>query len=75
MADLPCMSCGGEGRNWKSKHGGNDPDVWDAGPCPTCEGSGNEPCSRWGCDQDAHGFNDDGEPMCEECLLEVENQS
>lgn len=28
-----CPDCGGEGRHIKSRHGGNDPDTWDAGPC------------------------------------------
>jgi DnaJ-class molecular chaperone len=34
-----CEACGGEGRIYKSKWGGNDPDVWDAGQCPACEGT------------------------------------
>lgn len=34
-----CESCGGEGRILKSRYGGNDPDVWDAGPCPVCDGT------------------------------------
>lgn len=37
---VPCEACGGEGRLLKSRYGGNDPDVWDAGPCPVCEGDG-----------------------------------
>lgn len=36
---LLCEACGGEGRIWKSRYGGNDPDVWDAGPCPVCNGT------------------------------------
>lgn len=35
-----CPECGGEGRRWRSKYGGNDPDVWDAGPCEHCDGAG-----------------------------------
>lgn len=35
-----CKKCGGEGRLYKSRYGGNDPDVWDAGECPLCEGTG-----------------------------------
>jgi hypothetical protein len=41
---LPCRHCGGEGRRWTSRYGGNDPDVWDAGPCEYCDGSGNQVC-------------------------------
>lgn len=36
---IPCETCCGEGRIWKSRYGGNDPDVWDAGPCPECDGA------------------------------------
>ena len=45
---LPCTKCGGEGRHWKSRYGGNDPDVWDAGPCERCDGSGNHVCEECG---------------------------
>jgi len=45
---LPCAECGGEGRIWKSKYGGNDPDVWDGGQCEACDGSGNQTCERCG---------------------------
>jgi hypothetical protein len=45
---LPCAKCGGEGRTLASHYGGNDPDVWDAGPCPACEGSGNQTCENCG---------------------------
>ena len=41
---LPCRHCGGEGRRWTSRYGGNDPDVTDAGPCEHCQGSGDQPC-------------------------------
>jgi hypothetical protein len=41
---IPCAACGGDGRLLKSRYGGNDPDVWDAGACLTCGGSGNQPC-------------------------------
>jgi hypothetical protein len=34
-----CEACGGEGRIYKSRYGGNDPDVWDAGPCLECNGT------------------------------------
>ena len=36
---VDCEACGGEGRIYKSRYGGNDPDVWDAGPCPECHGT------------------------------------
>lgn len=35
-----CERCGGEGRLFTSRYGGNDPDVWPIGECPVCEGSG-----------------------------------
>lgn len=35
-----CENCGGEGKIFTSKHGGNDPDVWPVGACEFCEGSG-----------------------------------
>lgn len=45
---LPCAVCGGDGRKWRSRYGGNDPDVWDAGPCPCCDGSGEQTCEDCG---------------------------
>lgn len=66
---LPCIKCQGEGRLFKSKYGGNDPDVWDAGKCEACEGSGNQACENHGCPDIAVGFNDDGEALCEDCLM------
>ena len=41
---LACSECGGEGRIWASRYGGNDPDVWDAGPCEACAGTGDQAC-------------------------------
>lgn len=41
---LACPTCAGEGRIWASKYGGNDPDVWDAGPCEECNGTGDHAC-------------------------------
>lgn len=67
-----CQHCGGEGRIFKSKYGGNDPDVWDAGKCEVCEGSGKRQCERHGCDEIAVGVNGDGEALCEDCLIDWE---
>jgi len=39
-AKTTCEKCGGEGTLYKSKYGGNDPDVWPIGKCDDCEGSG-----------------------------------
>lgn len=35
-----CPDCGGEGREIRSRYGGNDPDTWDAGPCDRCDQTG-----------------------------------
>ena len=67
---VPCGLCSGEGRILKSKYGGNDPDVWDAGRCEACEGSGNQVCEARGCKEMSVAFNDDGEALCEDCLFE-----
>jgi len=42
LRPIPCGRCCGEGRRWVSRYGGNDPDVWDGGPCTACNGSGEE---------------------------------
>lgn len=34
-----CEACGGEGKIYTSRYGGNDPDVWPIGPCPECDGT------------------------------------
>ena len=70
MSILPCSKCGGEGRIWKSKYGGNDPDVWDAGECNACSGSGDQECEARGCSDKAVSFNDDGEALCAGCIVE-----
>jgi hypothetical protein len=67
---LPCIKCQGEGRIFKSKYGGNDPDVWDAGKCEACEGSGNQTCDARGCEEIAEDLNDDGESLCAGCMHE-----
>lgn len=67
---LTCSKCSGEGSIYKSKYGGNDPDVWRVGPCTECDGSGNAKCEAHGCDEYAVAFNDDGEALCELCLAD-----
>lgn len=70
MSLLFCVKCSGEGSEYASRHGGNDPDVYRIGPCGSCGGSGTEPCSAQGCSENAVGFNDDGDALCSDCLLE-----
>jgi DnaJ-class molecular chaperone len=70
MSILSCRKCSGEGRIFKSRYGGNDPDVWDAGKCDECDGSGNQTCDARSCTESAVGFNDDGDALCEDCLAE-----
>lgn len=70
MPLITCIACQGEGRIFKSYYGGNDPDVWDAGKCEACDGSGNETCHARGCNEQAVSFNDDGEALCEDCMIE-----
>lgn len=50
-----CDVCGGEGRILMSRYGGNDPDVWDAGPCEDCDGTGQIAmmCEHIGCERAA----------------------
>jgi hypothetical protein len=40
MASIWCQHCGGEGKLYTSRYGGNDPDVWSTGPCEACNGTG-----------------------------------
>lgn len=69
-----CPDCHGETRIWKSKYGGNDPDVWDAGPCPNdnCD-RGDVPifCEAWKCGEPAVRIVEDA-PLCEEHAREAE---
>jgi hypothetical protein len=65
-----CRHCGGEGRKFESRYGGNDPDVFDTGECDACRGSGNQPCDNRRCKENAVAFNDDGEALCADCLIE-----
>lgn len=71
---LPCQKCGGEGREFKSRYGGNDPDVWDAGECKACNGGGSQRCESRGCFALAVGFNDAGEALCDVCMAEWMNE-
>lgn len=34
-----CEACGGEGKLYTSRYGGNDPDVWPIGLCEVCNGT------------------------------------
>jgi ssDNA-binding Zn-finger/Zn-ribbon topoisomerase 1 len=45
---LPCPECGGSGRIYLSRYGGNDPDVRDGGACDACHGSGDAECEECG---------------------------
>jgi DnaJ-class molecular chaperone len=67
---LPCNKCAGEGAIYKSRHGGNDPDVWRDRTCEACKGSGSQACEARGCSEPAVAFNDDGEALCEDCMAE-----
>jgi hypothetical protein len=70
MTILPCAACGGEGRKFRSQWGGNDPDIWDAGECEDCEGSGNQSCESRRCNEPSVGFNDNGTALCEDCMMQ-----
>lgn len=70
MSFIPCHKCGGEGTIYKSRYGGNDPDVWPTGECEACQGSGEQTCEARGCTKPATGFTDDGEALCGDCLTE-----
>jgi hypothetical protein len=63
-----CQSCE-DGRQWVSRYGGNDPDVW-ARECPDCGGEGGyygEPyCVE--CDKPREGQ----ETFCPSCECETE---
>jgi hypothetical protein len=60
---IVCAACGGEGRNIKSRYGGNDPDTWDAGPCLRCDETGYEFVSCEAChDPAVRVF--EGNPLC-----------
>jgi hypothetical protein len=50
----PCPDCE-DGLVWRSKYGGNDPDVW-AVTCDRCHGDGEIPLHCEGCREDATEF-------------------
>ena len=56
MFRMNCMHCAGAGH-------------FDAVKCETCKGSGNQICEAR-CGEDATCFNDDGEALCGDCLME-----
>lgn len=64
-----CRECNGEGRVWASRYGGNDPDVWDAGPCERCQGSGNETCEECGEEYATETWREGGREylLCRQC--------
>lgn len=77
-AILSCAACGGEGRVFKSRYGGNDPDVWDAGQCSICDGSGKQTCEDCGNHPAVASWMNQGKPylICRAChdeWLEEEN--
>jgi len=54
-----CPVCNGEMRIWKSRYGGNDPDVFDAGPCTNemcVDGEVELQCEGWMCNRGTMGF-------------------
>lgn len=57
---LPCFVCDGDGREWASRYGGNDPDVWVAGPCQACGGSGDQTCEDCGIEPAVERWRADG---------------
>lgn len=69
---LSCQKCGGDGREWRSKYGGNDPDVWDAGPCEACDGTGEQTCEDCGEHPASHQFSEmrDTFLLCDGCYKE-----
>jgi hypothetical protein len=69
MTVLHCRKCAGEGTIYTSRYGGNDPDVYPVGKCEACDGSGNQQCEAKGCKEDAVSFNEDGEALCQDCLI------
>lgn len=67
---IPCTKCQGEGSLYTSRYGGNDPDVWRTGECPSCKGSGDQKCDARGCRGLATCGTSDGEYLCREHMNE-----
>lgn len=72
---LFCRECGGEGTVYRSRYGGNDPDVWPVGTCQFCDGSGNQVCEDCGEAPATHEYKDPHHPrnkflVCKECFDE-----
>jgi hypothetical protein len=61
---LVCEHCE-EGTVWRSRHGGNDPDVWNGGRCEECDGEGSKLCDARHCGETATTISDDGEAFCD----------
>jgi hypothetical protein len=57
---IPCKSCDGCGSARKRD---------EFHPfCNDCDGSGNQICANRDCEDDANGFDEDGNAMCDACL-------
>ncbi len=67
--DRTCQECE-DGVRWKSKYGGNDPDVWPV-RCERCDGTGEIEvfCDGWKCHELAVARLD-GDPCCARHLAE-----
>jgi hypothetical protein len=63
-----CPACD-DGWRWTSRYGGNDPDVWRAGPCLTCEGDQEITLCCDTCDDDAEEWFQ-GHKFCASCCVE-----
>lgn len=77
---IACENCE-DGRIIKSRWGGNDPDTWDAGPCPECDGTGYKTAHCECCDRSATRIFNQFVPLtnsyrteywCEACFAETE---
>jgi DnaJ-class molecular chaperone len=66
---IDCTKCGGEGRKLWSRYGGNDPDVFDKGPCEACDGTGAQTCDHCGKDVAVATWKDHGREhlICRAC--------
>ena len=74
-----CPDCDGEGRVYKSRYGGNDPDTWTI-RCDTCAGDGEivRFCDKARCDRHATElvtFADCTEPYCAAHAVEMRREA